>query len=72
MQRNAIGLFEPVARIKSKKLDLGAFGEVCWLVNDKPTGFHTGPQCHEVTVASERPLNKTLHACRERSEIATR
>ena len=71
MQRSTIVLFEPVARIKGKKLDLGAFGEVCWFVNDKPTGFHAGPQGHDVTVASERRLNKTLHACRERSEIAT-
>ena len=62
MQRGAVILFEPVAGIQSKKLDFRAFGQVRWFVNDKPTGSHTGLQCHKVTVASERRLNKALQA----------
>ena len=41
MKRRPIGGVEPVSRIERQQLNFGAFGQIGWLVHDKPASLHT-------------------------------
>jgi hypothetical protein len=60
MQRSAIFLGQPITGIEGQELDLGSFGQIRRLVNDKPPGLQASLQRHATTVASAPPRNKVL------------
>ena len=73
MQRSAIFLGQPITGIEGQEFDLGAFGQIGRLVNDKPPSLHASLQRYATTVASAPPRNKVLQLAEaERGPIATR
>ena len=73
MQRSAIFLGQPITGIEGQELDLGSFGQIGRLVNDKPASLHASLQRHATTLASGPPRNKVpeLARGRGRAPIAT-
>ena len=51
MERSSIFLIEPVPGIERQEFDLGSFGQIGRLVDDKTTRFYASLQCHVTTVA---------------------
>jgi len=58
VQSSAVILGEPIAGIQSQEFDLGSFGQIGRLVDDKTTSLHSRLQRHATTVASETRSNK--------------
>jgi len=65
---------EPITGIEGQELNLGPFGQIGRLVNDKPSGLHASLQRHATTVASAPLRNKVLEFAggERRGPIATR
>jgi hypothetical protein len=72
MQRSAIFLGQPITGIEGQELDLGSFGQIGRLVNDKPPSLHASLQRHATTVASGPPRNKVLELARGRGARQSR
>jgi hypothetical protein len=60
MERSSISLIEPVPGIERQQLDLGSFGQIGGLVDDKSPGLHSSLQRHSTTVAPRPLLHKGL------------
>ena len=60
MESGAIGIIQPVARIKRKEFDLRAIREIRGFVNDESPRFDRGLDGHGGSVPLERAPNKAL------------
>ena len=60
MESGAVGIIEPVARVKRQQLDLGAIRQIGGLVYDESAAANVGFDRHTDSVASGEPPNKPL------------
>ena len=61
MQSRAVGIVEPVPWVQGQQLEFGALGQGRGFVNYEPSATHPGLDCHEASVALDRPPNKRPH-----------
>ena len=60
MQRGAVGIVEPVTRVKGQQFDFGPFGERSRFVEHKSATVHPGFDRHEGRLAFDLLPNKRL------------